>query len=275
MSYNPSTLRELGAFWTAHEGVNLGVVGDGRHAKGYHLGEDRIYDGSGPGLGSRDYSVQTPRDKAGLSEAASAIDLGKLNGRLTDLRKFSTWLVKRCRANAPATRDVREVIYSPDGKRVLRWDRERGYASAPREGEADISHITHTHISFYRDSESRSKVPIFAPYFAPAMPDTATEAAVKFDPKGSPVVGVATTTRDTLLIRWDGERVPIEANTPRNVYAVVTLGDGRKAYLVTMGEQAHYLVADQRATYAPRDLGDRTTPVELRVGGSVVYDKEV
>ena len=61
--------------------------------------------------------------------------------------------------------DVREIIYSPDGQRVLRWDRERGASSMPRPGEADASHLTHTHVSFYRDSEHRDKVPLFAPYF--------------------------------------------------------------------------------------------------------------
>lgn len=175
MSFAPASIKALAAFWVRQGGVNSGIVGDGRHLKGYHLGEDRIYDGSGPGLGGADYSVQTARDKAGLSEAASAIDLGKLNGSLPQLYKFSAWLVARCRANRPGTADVREVIYSPDGKTVLRWDRQRGYSSAPRTGEADSSHLWHTHISFYRDSENRDKVGIFAPYFAPAIPDTATE----------------------------------------------------------------------------------------------------
>lgn len=168
MSTNPASLRALGAYWVAQGGVNLGVVGNAAHRKGYHLGKDRIYDGSGPGLGSADYSVQTARDKAGLSDAASAIDLGRLDGSLPALYRFSRWLVTQCQANKPGARDFREVIYSPDGVKVLRWDRQRGLASAPRSGEADNSHLTHTHISFYRDSETRDKRPVFAPYFAVA-----------------------------------------------------------------------------------------------------------
>ena len=160
MTYNPATLRDLGAYWTAQGGVNLGVVGNAAHTYGYHLGKDRLKTG--------DYSIQTTRDKAGLTDAASAIDLGRLDGSLPALYRFSRWLVARCRENAPGTRDFREVIYSPDGVKVLRWDRQRGYASAPRPGEADASHITHTHISFYRDSEKRDKRPVFAPYFAVA-----------------------------------------------------------------------------------------------------------
>lgn len=70
------------------------------------------------------------------------------------------------------------MIYTPDGKTVLRWDRERGVKSEPRPGEADASHITHTHISFYRDSERRPKVGLFAPFFV-KPPDTSTEPKPK------------------------------------------------------------------------------------------------
>ena len=163
MTYNPATLVALGKYWTGKGGVNLGVVGDTAHqAKGtsYHLGASQLVTGA--------YSKQTARDRAGLTEAASAIDLGKLNGSLPKLRAFSQWLVKQARANAPGTSDMREIIYSPDGVRVLRWDRQRGYASASREGEADTSHRTHTHISWYRDAEKRDHTVAFRPYFPSA-----------------------------------------------------------------------------------------------------------
>jgi hypothetical protein len=105
------------------------------------------------------------------------------------------------------------------------------------------------------------------------MPDTATEAAVQFNPIGAHQ-GTVTTTRDTLLIRVsDGERVPIEANVERKIHSEVELGD-RKGYLVTYQGQAHILVADTRAT-DPRWLAEKTTPVELRIGGSVKYAQEV
>ena len=83
MSYSPKTLQTLGAYWTGQGGVMLGIVGDVRHTAGYHLGRDRIY--SSTGQGSDDYSVKLPRDKAGLSGAASAIDLGKLGGTYSRL----------------------------------------------------------------------------------------------------------------------------------------------------------------------------------------------
>ena len=163
MSTSPRHLLRLRDYWASQGGVNLGVVGSLRtHCRGYHLGRDRIYGPvacrrggvARPGLGDADYSVLTARDRAGLSNAASAIDLGRLGGSLPELFRFSRWLVERCRANAPGTDAIREVIYSPDGRTVLRWDRERGHTSAPRPGEGDASHLTHTHVSFYRDSRA-------------------------------------------------------------------------------------------------------------------------
>lgn len=188
MSYAPKTLTALAAFWKAQGGVPLGIVGNTSHCAGYHLGRDRIYSdcacrpgGVGgvcqPGQYGNDYSVKLARDRAGLSDAASAIDLGKLNGTLSGLRKFSEWLVKQCQAKAPGTRDIREIIYwSTANDRVQRYSGEDGKIHwGP--GNGDLSHRTHTHISFYRDSVARDKVSLFAPYFAPAIPDTSTDEA--------------------------------------------------------------------------------------------------
>lgn len=158
MTYAPATIVELGALWVAHGGTNLGIVGNATHTYGYHLGQDRLPAG--------DYSAKTTRDLAGLSAAAAALDLGHADK--TELRAFSRWLVTQAQQNAPGTSDLREILYSPDGAVVLRWDRERGYASAPKPGEADSTHLWHTHLSFYRDSESRSKLVIFEPYWAGA-----------------------------------------------------------------------------------------------------------
>ena len=187
MSYNPDSLKQLGAYWTAHGGVNLGVVGNDKHCSGYHLGRDRIYGSCAcrpkdicvPGKADRDYSVQHIRDRAGLTNAASAIDLGKLNGSLVNLYKFSEWLVTRCQADAPGTDDIREVIYwSVRNNRVERYSGVDGAVhSGP--GNGDLSHKTHTHISYYRDSEGRDKRTAFIPYFT-SLPDTDTEDPVAF-----------------------------------------------------------------------------------------------
>ena len=161
MTFAPPTLRDLAAYWVARGGVNLGIVGDTAHATtgvSYHLGRDQ--------LDPTAYSRRTPRDAAGLSLAASAIDLGRLDGSYDRLRAFSRWLVSRARDNAPGTSDMREIIYTPDGRTVLRWDRERGANSAPRTGEASDSHLFHTHISWYRDAEGRDHRTAFVPYWS-------------------------------------------------------------------------------------------------------------
>ena len=159
---NPPRLVELGKFWKAQGGVNLGIAGDAGHvAKGvsYHLGKDELVETA--------YSIQLPRDKAGLTNAASAIDLGKLDGSLASLRAFSMWLVASCRADAAVRHDIREIIYSPDGKTVQRYSgTDNQIHTGP--GNGDLSHRGHTHISYFRDSEFRDKVAVFRPFFETA-----------------------------------------------------------------------------------------------------------
>lgn len=165
MSLAPANLLTVAKYWTTHKGVNLGIVGDAAHTAGgtsYHLGRDHLLPGA--------YSARTARDRAGLSVYASAIDLGMLNGTFSELRAFSKWLVDQCRHGARDTLDIREVIYSPDGQTVLRWDRENGIASQPHDGEADMTHRTHTHVSWYRDSRSRSQVGPFRRYIEGPAP---------------------------------------------------------------------------------------------------------
>jgi hypothetical protein len=171
VTFAPQMLKDLATYWSYHGGVNLGIVGDTAHlTKGtsYHLGADDLIAGA--------YSATLPRDKAGLSNAASAIDLGKLNGTLRGLQDFSVWLVAATRSEPTKYRDVREIIYSPDGKVVKRWDnnlmalRDGGDGT----GQGDNSHLTHTHISWFRDSEARDKRSLFSPFFDTTPPDSST-----------------------------------------------------------------------------------------------------
>ena len=165
MTFSPRPLLALRDLWVANGGEHLGIVGGPRHFSGYHLGRDRIF--SSTGQGGNDYSIQHHRDAGFLTNAASAIDLGRLNGTLKGLQEFSVWLVGQCRADPEAYRDVREVIYSDDGRRVLRWDGylKRLFPAGDGTGQGDDSHTTHTHISFPRDSERRAKTQLFQPYF--------------------------------------------------------------------------------------------------------------
>ncbi|MBX7266041.1 hypothetical protein KIF24_08405 [Micromonospora sp. Llam7] len=137
----------------------VGIVGDANHRGGYHCGSDRIV--------TNDYSVvESSRDRNGLTLDAAALDVGLFRvtsgGRNHNLSTFSTWCVAQCVANAPDTRDIREIIYSPDGNVVRRWDR------LGRRSTGDRSHLWHTHFSFFRDSikANRDQRPLFHRYLS-------------------------------------------------------------------------------------------------------------
>jgi hypothetical protein len=149
MSYAPADLLDIRDDLIVRLDLDanaLGIVGDMAHIGGYHCGADRVT--------TRDYSVvESGRDRAGLSNAASALDIGDFDlvhaGRRIALRSLSAALVAACLSGDIRTRDVREVIYSPDGVTVARWDR-LGVRSS-----GDSSHLWHTHISMFRDAEGR------------------------------------------------------------------------------------------------------------------------
>lgn len=160
MTYAPASISDAASYLVGQGFANLGIVGDAAHTWGYHAGKDRIF---GPaGQGWADVSVKTVRDKAGLSNAASALDLGHADK--SQLRSFTGWLINRCKANAADTRDLREVIGSLDGRNTIYYDRERDVVATNAPG-VDSSHLWHTHLSFYRDSENRAKRGLFTPYW--------------------------------------------------------------------------------------------------------------
>lgn len=159
MTYEPPTLLAVRAYLLPRTGlpaVSLGIVGGSSHTSGYHLGWDRLR----AHLGAADYSVrESPRD-ANPTGAAMALDIGNFarpDGR--SLRDLSMWLASQAAAGAPGTSDIREIIYSPDGRVVRRWDR------LAIRSTGDLSHLSHTHISYHRDSEQRDKLPLFRRYF--------------------------------------------------------------------------------------------------------------
>lgn len=135
----------------------VGIVGDANHRGGYHCGSDRVV--------RNDHSVvESTRDSTGLTLDAAALDVGMFRvssgGSTHDLRSFSRWCVAQCVAGTSDTRDIREIIYSPDGAVVKRWDRLRKRSSG------DSSHLWHTHFSFFRDSikAGRDQTPLFRRY---------------------------------------------------------------------------------------------------------------
>jgi hypothetical protein len=137
----------------------VGIVGDSTHRGGYHCGSDRVV--------PNDYSVvESPRDRLGLTLDAAALDVGQFSvrsgGRYHTLPSFSGWCVAQCVANAADTGDIREIIYSPDGTTVKRWDR------LGKRTSGDSSHRWHTHFSFFRDAikAGRDQRPLFRRYLS-------------------------------------------------------------------------------------------------------------
>ncbi|GGR82312.1 hypothetical protein GCM10010169_28270 [Micromonospora fulviviridis] len=139
------------------EPAEVGIVGDPNHKGGYHCGSDRVV--------PNDYSVvESNRDSSGLTLDASALDVGLFTvdsgGSTHNLFTFSVWCVAQCVAGAADTQDIREIIYSPDGSTVRRWDR------LGKRTSGDSSHLFHTHFSFFRDSTKagRDQTPLFRRY---------------------------------------------------------------------------------------------------------------
>ncbi|GAB3389260.1 hypothetical protein RMN56_21560 [Micromonospora halotolerans] len=204
------------------EPAEVGIVGDPNHRGGYHCGSDRVV--------ARDYSVvESPRDSSGLTLHASALDVGTFSvtsgGATHNLRTFSTWFVSQCVAGAADARDIREIIYSPDGSTVKRWDR------LGKRTTGDNSHLFHTHFSFFRDSTKagRDQTPLFRRYLtaigliAPAKPETGMEQTDKLiDNTGYPNRTVGNVLADLENLRnWlvspvnsTGLVAPPQANSP-------------------------------------------------------------
>ena len=255
MTFSPRPLLDLRDLWVANGGEHLGIVGGPRHTSGYHLGRNRIFRTGGQG--DRDYSIQLPRDRPFLTNAASAIDLGRLDGELTNLFDFSRWLVTRCQAEPEAHRDVREIIYSPDGRTVLRWDHHvrRSFVGGSGTGQGDDSHRTHTHISWHRDSQNRAKTQLFAPYFEEAavrVPSPPTPQIVAL-PVGRTVFRPDGTTPLTTMSRATaGVYSPAPGPLSTQRYVVITTQGTRQIGVVNIaGLTFRPLVTDPATDTGP------------------------
>lgn len=170
MTFAPENLKAVRSLFLTHldfhpgsngypsdlDPIEAGIVGNAEHRGGYHCGRDRLEPDD-------DYSVvESNRDRGGLSYAASAVDWGwwqtVVHGKTHNLRTYSLWLVEQCNKGTSDSQHIREVIYSPDGKVVKRWDRLRKRSSG------DSSHLYHTHESHFRDTEKHDKLPLYRRY---------------------------------------------------------------------------------------------------------------
>ncbi len=236
--------------------AEVGVVGDPAHIGGYHCGSNRVL--------TNDYSVvESPRDRAGLTLDAAALDVGQFSvtvgGKTHNLQTFSAWCVAECSEGAPDTQDIREIIWSPNGSTVWRWDRLRKRSSG------DSSHRWHTHFSFFRDSikAGRDQTPLFRRYLQHIglikAPTTSTEDDMNAEQDKR------LTRIETMLSRLDG-REPIG-----QAYLRLAVGqdhaEGAEPVghpsLTSLGGQLVALRADF-AKFAGRDLVDeRAVAAEL------------
>lgn len=157
MTYAPQPLLDARAYLAQRTGlpwVSLGIVGSaGHHAAGtsYHIGWSDLETWA--------YSRQHPRDTKLRTEAASALDIGQWS--VDGLVALTAYLVREARAGRLP--DVREIIGPAADGRAYRWAAEDGWT--PRQRAHGDSHETHTHLSYYRDSEHRSKVEPFRVFF--------------------------------------------------------------------------------------------------------------
>lgn len=275
MTVAPTQLRLLGAYWTEHGGVNLGIVGDTAHRArpSYHNGQDAIEQYGR--TAATDYSIRHVRDREPyLTDAAAAIDLGKLDGSLAGLQKFSVWLVQQCLYAAPGWRDVREIIYSPDGVTVQRWSGIDGQLHTGA-GNGDSSHRWHTHISYFRDSENRDKVALFAPYWEDEdmgvdwYPLPGGDGTVKIK-VGRGLVNLST---GKAVIPDD-----LEKTSHCRGHLVKSFGEGtgrQDGYVVRHAQQAHLALDDVVESFTPatNDVGG-TSPTVLTGDDGSVYRKE-
>ena len=138
--------------------ADVGIVGDGAHQRtgGYHEGRDVLvaigafHPSALAGDTREDYSVRLVRDRAGLTDDASAMDIGAQwpNGGRAAWLRFNNLLVTDLWANRPELGCIRAVNYSPDGTRRLRTDRQHAWVIESSSDSVDI----HTHIEWYRDT---------------------------------------------------------------------------------------------------------------------------
>src|SRR5688572_1526213 len=151
-SYAPEKILEVRRYLkplTGLSDIELGIVNNETDASYHHGWSQRDTDGT-------DYSWdESSRDWSHKTDAARALDVGMFDR----LREMSVWMVGQCEAGAADCADIREIIYSPDGKVVKRWDRLGVRTSG------SLSHTTHTHFSWFADAEYRRKVGPFKRFF--------------------------------------------------------------------------------------------------------------
>ena len=141
------------------------------------------------------------------------------------------------------------------------------------EGNGDESHITHTHISYFRDSEARDKVPLFAPYFE--------VESVNFKwIDGKPDSGPGTVTvkgNGHSAILNDGSLFPLPAGAQKHSYGRVQFIDGPRPneFAYAIGENSAFLLTADVTYVAAVPPGDTKRFVAIAVDGVIDKASEI
>lgn len=156
MTYAPADLKQIQRYLRERTGLpwaSIGLTHQVPEGGGYHEGRDLLHAANKcPDCPGGDYSyTESIRDRRGLTDAASGLDLGDFDVVYKGVRRTRRDLTRflLARFDDPRARDIREIIYSLDGVTVRRRDREG------RRTNGDKSHTSHDHYSLYRDSEGR------------------------------------------------------------------------------------------------------------------------
>lgn len=265
MSYAPARLVALQRYLHDQTGlplVSLGIVGDAAHRGGYHCGRDRLV--------TNDYSARTSRDRAGLTNGASASDIGNFRG----LVRLTMWVVGEARAGRRP--DTREIIGPWSDGRAYRFDHlDRWRAELRSRGD---SHETHMHESWYRDSEDRDKIRYFRPFFEGEDDVDLDDRVNLWDEKGNKPwragKSIGVTKEDPSvsvgqLLMWGGEvghlthnRVLPALAEIRAMLKVVAGQDAAAAVRAEIGQLTDTLVAAVRA--AVPEANQATVEAALR-----------
>jgi hypothetical protein len=141
--------------------AEVGIVGDTSHQKtgGYHIGKDgliaigRYHPNAQAGASTEDYSCRIGRDRKGLTNNASAMDIGRdwVKGGHGAWLRWNNLVVNALRSGDHRLSTLRAVNYTPDGNQKFRTDREQGFTIVTSGDTVDI----HTHFEWYRDTENQ------------------------------------------------------------------------------------------------------------------------
>jgi hypothetical protein len=179
---------------------------------------------------AEDYSARLLRDRLGLTDDASGVDIAYSwpHGGNKAWLRFNNALAAALPTN-PTLSPIRAINYSPDGSAKYRIDRQ---SSPPFKRTATTDSVTiHTHVEFYRDTESRRAaclallVKMAQEAINPTPPSPTTPHQEDFVFIGLDAAGV--------YYKCDGiTAVPIN---PDNIKHMVTLA-GEGAYVLKMNQ---------------------------------------